>query len=285
VDCGKGDPHSTAFWSPHSLAHLKLHHEHSHALPACSPLKKKKNLQNEFKHKTSSICSRLLVVENCQIIIPYHNPNWNLTLTQNHTLYCNPNHRCNKICSTFMLHVNKRGAWWDTTAHQSHSTIDCWDYNLAISTSSQDSIHYIYKTTKTLMYIKLKLMQICRKNILFAVCIVHVKTPLFPGESDLDQLDKIFQLFGTPTEEAWPVRRLLFYAHYWGYTFLYGIANSNSIWWKPHRGFHDDESFTKICAYELDLSLFFFKNIHVCLRRYMLTISNFGSAYQVILGV
>jgi len=38
---------------------------------------------------------------------------------------------------------------------------------------------------------------------------IHVKTPLFPGESDLDQLDKIFQLFGTPTEEIWPVRKLL----------------------------------------------------------------------------
>lgn len=31
-----------------------------------------------------------------------------------------------------------------------------------------------------------------------------LRTPLFPGESDLDQLDKIFQLFGTPTEEIWP---------------------------------------------------------------------------------
>ena len=40
------------------------------------------------------------------------------------------------------------------------------------------------------------------------VC-VCIKTPLFPGESDLDQLDKIFQLFGTPTEDIWPVRKLL----------------------------------------------------------------------------
>ena len=37
-----------------------------------------------------------------------------------------------------------------------------------------------------------------------------VQTPLFPGESDLDQLDKIFQLFGTPTEEDWPVRKLVY---------------------------------------------------------------------------
>jgi len=37
-----------------------------------------------------------------------------------------------------------------------------------------------------------------------------MKTPLFPGESDLDQLDKIFQLFGTPTEVIWPVRKLCY---------------------------------------------------------------------------
>ena len=44
-----------------------------------------------------------------------------------------------------------------------------------------------------------------------------VKTPLFPGESDLDQLDKIFQLFGTPTEEHWPVRKPPFMYSWAGY--------------------------------------------------------------------
>ena len=36
-----------------------------------------------------------------------------------------------------------------------------------------------------------------------------LRTPFFPGESDLDQLTKIFQAMGTPTEETWPVCPLL----------------------------------------------------------------------------
>ena len=32
-----------------------------------------------------------------------------------------------------------------------------------------------------------------------------LRSPLFPGESDLDQLTKIFQVLGSPTEETWPV--------------------------------------------------------------------------------
>jgi len=51
---------------------------------------------------------------------------------------------------------------------------------------------------------------------------MHVKTPLFPGESDLDQLDKIFQLFGTPTEEIWPVRKLC-------YNISFAIYNENAV--------------------------------------------------------
>ncbi|GAB6028364.1 Cyclin-Dependent Kinase 7 [Chamberlinius hualienensis] len=31
-----------------------------------------------------------------------------------------------------------------------------------------------------------------------------LRTPLFPGDTDLDQLTKIFQVTGTPTEERWP---------------------------------------------------------------------------------
>ncbi|CAH1990347.1 unnamed protein product [Acanthoscelides obtectus] len=31
-----------------------------------------------------------------------------------------------------------------------------------------------------------------------------LRVPLFPGESDLDQLTKIFSVFGNPTEETWP---------------------------------------------------------------------------------
>ena len=32
-----------------------------------------------------------------------------------------------------------------------------------------------------------------------------LRVPLLAGESDLDQLDKMTRLFGTPTEELWPV--------------------------------------------------------------------------------
>jgi cyclin-dependent kinase 7 len=31
-----------------------------------------------------------------------------------------------------------------------------------------------------------------------------LRVPLLPGDSDLDQLDRIFQILGTPTEETWP---------------------------------------------------------------------------------
>lgn len=32
-----------------------------------------------------------------------------------------------------------------------------------------------------------------------------LRVPFLPGESDLDQLSRIFQVFGTPSEETWPV--------------------------------------------------------------------------------
>lgn len=32
-----------------------------------------------------------------------------------------------------------------------------------------------------------------------------LRVPFLPGESDLDQLSRIFQVFGTPGEETWPV--------------------------------------------------------------------------------
>ena len=32
-----------------------------------------------------------------------------------------------------------------------------------------------------------------------------LRIPFFPGESDLDQLTKIFQAMGTPNDEIWPV--------------------------------------------------------------------------------
>ena len=36
-----------------------------------------------------------------------------------------------------------------------------------------------------------------------------LRVPFLPGDSDLDQLSKIFETLGTPTEESWPVRSLV----------------------------------------------------------------------------
>lgn len=32
-----------------------------------------------------------------------------------------------------------------------------------------------------------------------------IKRPLFPGNNDLDQMYRVFQVMGTPTAENWPV--------------------------------------------------------------------------------
>lgn len=36
-----------------------------------------------------------------------------------------------------------------------------------------------------------------------------LRKALLPGETDLDQLSKIFQVMGTPDEQTWPVRKSL----------------------------------------------------------------------------
>lgn len=36
-----------------------------------------------------------------------------------------------------------------------------------------------------------------------------LRKALLPGETDLDQLSKIFQVMGTPDEKTWPVRKSL----------------------------------------------------------------------------
>lgn len=36
-----------------------------------------------------------------------------------------------------------------------------------------------------------------------------LRIPFLPGDSDLNQLDKIFSVFGSPTEEVWPGVKLL----------------------------------------------------------------------------
>ena len=32
-----------------------------------------------------------------------------------------------------------------------------------------------------------------------------LRKPLFPGQNDIDQIFKVFQIMGTPTESSWPV--------------------------------------------------------------------------------
>lgn len=36
-----------------------------------------------------------------------------------------------------------------------------------------------------------------------------LRVPFLPGDTDLNQIDKIFSVFGTPTEEIWPGVKLL----------------------------------------------------------------------------
>ena len=38
------------------------------------------------------------------------------------------------------------------------------------------------------------------------LCELLQRAPFLPGDSDLDQLSKIFETLGTPTEAEWPVR-------------------------------------------------------------------------------
>ena len=42
--------------------------------------------------------------------------------------------------------------------------------------------------------------------------LIQPQAPFLPGDSDLGQLSKIFEIFGAPTEDVWPVCTVL-YAH------------------------------------------------------------------------
>lgn len=35
---------------------------------------------------------------------------------------------------------------------------------------------------------------------------MHCQVPFLQGDTDLGQLSEIFKVFGTPTEQSWPVR-------------------------------------------------------------------------------
>lgn len=51
-----------------------------------------------------------------------------------------------------------------------------------------------------------------------------LRVPFLPGESDLDQLTKIFQALGSPNEENWPVSPNIL-----SYTFIF-IIFFYSLW-------------------------------------------------------
>lgn len=44
------------------------------------------------------------------------------------------------------------------------------------------------------------------QKVVFIYLQFRSKEPLLPGASDLDQLVKIFDVFGTPNETNWPVQ-------------------------------------------------------------------------------
>ena len=61
-------------------------------------------------------------------------------------------------------------------------------------------------------------MELCHWG--FQSVLVHaellLRRPWFPGNSDIDQLGKVYQALGTPTPEAWPSVQLL--PHYMEFT-------------------------------------------------------------------
>lgn len=73
-------------------------------------------------------------------------------------------------------------------------------------------------------------------------CLCSSKVPFLPGSSDLDQLTKIFETLGTPSEDSWPVSNayciyLLIYLYSkLNHNIIIIIINSNSkIEWSISR--------------------------------------------------
>ena len=46
----------------------------------------------------------------------------------------------------------------------------------------------------------------CMNSSVLNIDFYFGQVPLLPGDNDLDQLSKIFQALGTPSEQDWPVR-------------------------------------------------------------------------------
>ena len=45
------------------------------------------------------------------------------------------------------------------------------------------------------------------QSMISLLCLCSSKVPFLPGSSDLDQLSKIFETLGTPSEDSWPVSK------------------------------------------------------------------------------
>ena len=45
------------------------------------------------------------------------------------------------------------------------------------------------------------------QSMILLLCLCSSKVPFLPGSSDLDQLSKIFETLGTPSEDSWPVSK------------------------------------------------------------------------------
>ena len=51
-------------------------------------------------------------------------------------------------------------------------------------------------------------MWVCLPNFAFSFIF---QIPFLPGDTDLDQLSKIFQVLGTPTKATWPVSLIVLF--------------------------------------------------------------------------
>ena len=47
-------------------------------------------------------------------------------------------------------------------------------------------------------------------DLYWNVFCISIKVPFLQGDTDLGQLAEIFKVFGTPTEQSWPVRVIYF---------------------------------------------------------------------------
>ena len=63
-------------------------------------------------------------------------------------------------------------------------------------------LFYLYNFQSTILVVMPLTNLLAHILITIVICL---QVPFLPGESDLDQLSRIFQALGTPTEDSWPV--------------------------------------------------------------------------------